>query len=215
MRRLGLLVCALALSGVRAPNPNTTSCIARVLNEKTQQPAAFGTPDPAAASGYPGQVTQAPDPCGGFSGKKVYIVSDNGLYLARCHGCGPGTAKYWESVTVHGGPGQSYSTWTLIPVSGKCALKTDIGAYAARCNQCWRNSSHPDAVFAHVTDTANAPYAQWAVVKVGDKFAFKADNGKYMARCNNCVPGMAKSNSALVSAGTPEGPALWDIKPAV
>ncbi|ELA41762.1 uncharacterized protein VICG_01266, partial [Vittaforma corneae ATCC 50505] len=151
------------------------------------------------------------DNCGGFEGKKVYIVADNGLYLARCYGCGSGSNP--NSVTVHGRAGDGFAMWTLSSLDGKCILKSDIGQYAARCNGCWRGGKYPDSVFNHIKDPNGAPYAQWTVEKVGDKFGFKADTGKYMARCYLCVPGLAKDNAATVHFDSATGPALWNIQP--
>jgi hypothetical protein len=162
-------------------------------------------------------VTIEPEPapvndgCGGYAGKKVYIVADNGLYLARCNNCGPGSSA--DSVTVHGSTGQAFAQWTLSSVDGKCALKSDTGKYAGRCNGCWRGGKYPDSVFNHVTSPNGVSYALWTVESVNGKFTFKADTGKYMARCNGCVPGLAKDNSAMVHATSPESYAQWSIVP--
>lgn len=151
------------------------------------------------------------DACGGFSGKKVYIIADNGELLARCYECAKDTG---DTVTVHGRRGNGFATWTLQEVDGKCTLLSDVKKYAARCYNCWRNSSHPDGIFNHISygDISNHPWAKWKVEKHGDLFSFKADTGNYMARCENCVPDMSVKNAAMVHAKEPVKTALWKIE---
>lgn len=153
----------------------------------------------------------ATDACGGFSGKKVYIVADNGLFLARCYECQEGTQ---DTVTVHGRRGDGFAVWTLKEEGENCTLLSDVNKYAARCRDCWRNANHPDGVFNHVyyNQMIVSPWAQWKVDKHGDFFSFKTDTGKYMARCSGCVQNLVKENAAMVNYDTPTGAALWKIE---
>jgi len=152
--------------------------------------------------------------CFGLEGRR-YLIADNGLRLARCNGCGPGANP--NSVSVHGKQGDEFAIWTLESVGNKCALKSDIGQYAARCNGCWRGGAYPDSVFDHVAQaSADQPWSLWTVEIVGNQYALKADTGRYMARCQGCVPGGAAPNFAFVHVDSYANAsyALWTVESA-
>jgi hypothetical protein len=149
-------------------------------------------------------------PCGGFEGKRVYILSgDTGMALGRCYLCGPGSSP--DSAGVHASVGHPFAVWKLEPIGDKCTLKADSGKYAGRCNGCWRGGGQPDSVFVHIDDPKNLPWAQWKFEKKEDGFALRSDTGRYMYRCNKCVPGGAVPDFAFVHSPIPM---KWIIKEA-
>ncbi|KAI5190931.1 hypothetical protein NECID01_1226 [Nematocida sp. AWRm77] len=205
-----LLIFAFAFSNALIKsNENSKVCIDAAIHGRSQERHMANPYDPAEME-YPGKITQVPDPCGGFAGQTVYIVGDNGLSLSRCNGCGPGKAP--NSVTMYTTPGPSYTKWQLSVLNGKCVMKSDIGAYAARCDTCWKGASYPQSVFNHVTDPKGAPYAQWTITPQGNgQYAIKSDIGTYITRCNRCVPGMSNPDAAFVIDETPKPQSLWKI----
>jgi len=130
---------------------------------------------------------------------KVYLISDIGLALARCNGCG--SAAYPNSAGVHGNIGDSFAIWKLYPgCNGAVALQADSGLYLGRCNGCWNGEAYPNSAFVHVTDPT-VSYGNWLMINNDDgTYSFQSDTGDYLARCNGCVTGGAKPNFAFVHA---------------
>ena len=148
-----------------------------------------------------------------FKAGQVNIQSDNGVYLARCNGCGPGTSP--DSATIHEtNPNNTWALWTISQVGDKISFRADSGNFLSRCNGCWlRGATFSDSATVHVTDASSSPWAQWTPEDLGNgKWAFKADSGKYLARCENCVTGGITPNYAFVYADSSADPkAQWTV----
>lgn len=156
----------------------------------------------------PGVAGGPDDPCGGFSGKLVYLMSDTGYSLARCEKCGEG--EYDNSVTVHGKERSLNAQWKLVPVGKYCTLKADNGMYASVCNGCWADSTYKEAVFLFLHDPIGYPDAMWTLEKMGDKqFAFKTQTGKYLGRCSSCVKNILNDYDA--STAHSNTPVPWTL----
>ncbi|OQR84009.1 kinase, partial [Thraustotheca clavata] len=79
------------------------------------------------------------------------------------------------------------------------SLKSDIGLYLGRCNQCIKSEAFADSAFVNVKDPSMAPRAKWKVVNTGTgSIALQADSGNYLARCTNCAPGATYPDEAFV-----------------
>lgn len=135
----------------------------------------------------------------------VSLKADNGLYLARCFGCGQ--ASYKDSAGVHEtNPYNPWSMWKLEIVGDKVALKSDNGNYLSRCNSCWSSASYKDAVFVHVGVLENNPWSLWKPQRLNNgKWAFKSDNGMYLTRCNSCVTNGAYADFAFTHVSNLNG----------
>jgi hypothetical protein len=95
---------------------------------------------------------------------------------------------------------------------GKIALKSDVGKFAARCNQCIVGQAQEDIITFHVDDPI-AEYAQFTPVLLSNgKYALKSDTGKYVSLCSGCSPGATVDDTVTIHADSSlESWAQWNI----
>lgn len=76
----------------------------------------------------------------------VNLLSDIGLYLARCNNCGSGL--YPDSAGIYGTDPKSPSAiWNVELIGESVALKGDNGKYLAKCTNCWSYALVTDSAF--------------------------------------------------------------------
>lgn len=150
------------------------------------------------------------------NGNIIALKSDNGKWLARCHGCQKST--YPNTATAHQAGNISdipaYAKFYVENASpGKMGLRADNGSYLARCNKCVTGGPDDIIAIGNVTDFNNS-LSQFQPEKLPNgKYVFKADNGKYLARCNGCSSGSTTPDIVAIHEPDKNKPwAQWEVK---
>jgi hypothetical protein len=148
------------------------------------------------------------------TGTKIALQGSNGLWMSRCTDCQKtvGPDPYSGSV-VSVSPSNPAAHFTVISVGGgKIALKSDVGKFAARCNQCIVGQAQEDIITFHVDDPI-VEYAQFTPVLLSNgKYALKSDTGKYVSLCSGCSPGATVDDTVTIHADSSlESWAQWNI----
>lgn len=155
--------------------------------------------------------------CKGLEGGKKYLIAGIGAILARCTDCtGISHPQFdGQGLTVEGSFGQSNAQWTFEPVGEKCAIKSDVGTYAARCMGCYTEASCLNSLFTYVNVTGFGlpPQALFEVESLNSQmYSFRADNGKYIGKSEDCVHGSGKQS--IVWVEQTENDNFWRVMPA-
>ncbi len=126
------------------------------------------------------------------TGEKIALESlETGKFLSRYSICVStvDNSKFQHTLTVHAPSPVASSTFTVITVGDKIALKANNGNLVSRCNGCYINGAYPEFVTIHVPHTGTIPGgALFTQVSMGHgHVALRANTGKYLTRCPECA----------------------------